>query len=240
VDTVEARDDWEFWLKHGGFLMKVKNVALLVLSLSLASWAMAAKNPNPDITRRELLSFDNFLDTHSAIDADLTKNPRLIESADYIASHPELKSFLAAHPGVREEMKETPRFFMHREAQLEKSGRDIRYREAASFDVFLDAHPGFEKQFRKNPDIVNNPEFLSKHPEFSEFLAGHSRLKNELSENPRAFLKREKELERDEKKEARENSKQERREEKKEERKEERKEAKQPVRTAGQSPRVRG
>src|SRR5437763_2327116 len=90
--------------------MKVRTIGLLIFSVALGTSAIAAKNPNPDITRHELQNFDNFLDSHPNIDAELTKDPRLIESSAYIAGHPELKAFLGNHPGVREEMKETPRF----------------------------------------------------------------------------------------------------------------------------------
>jgi len=193
--------------------MKVALLVLLVFVLSLGT-AMAAQNPNPDITRRELQNFDNFLDTHPAVDKELTKTPRLIEDPAYIAAHPELKTFLADHPGVREEMKETPRFFMHREEQFDKSGRDITHREAASLDVFLDAHPGVERDLRKDPSLAKNPEFLSRHPEFSEYLGKHPAVKADLVENPKAFMRREAQYEKNEKREIREGTQQERREEK--------------------------
>jgi len=183
--------------------MKVTLLVVLVLVLSVGT-ALTAQNPNHDITRRELQNFDNFLDTHPAVDKELTKNPRLIEDPAYISSHPELKTFLAAHPGVREEMKETPRFFMHREAQFDNSGRDITHREAASLDVFLDTHPGVERELRKDPSLVKNPEFLSRHPEFSEYLGKHPAVKADLVENPKAFMKRESQYEKNEKKEIRE------------------------------------
>jgi hypothetical protein len=193
--------------------MKFTLLVLLVFVLSMGT-VLAAQNPNPDITRRELQNFDNFLDTHPAVDQELTKNPRLIEDPSYIAAHPELKTFLADHPGVREEMKETPRFFMHREGQFDKSGRDITHREAASLDVFLDTHPGVEKDLQKDPTLVKNPDFLAKHPEFSEYLGKHPAVKADLVENPKAFMRREAQYEKNEKKEIREEKQEERREEK--------------------------
>jgi len=187
--------------------MNMTKVGSLVFILALASPALAQTNPNPDITRRELQNFDNFLDTHPAIDAELSRNPRLIESPEYVSSHPELKTFLATHPGVREEMKETPRYFMHREERFDKSGRDETFKELANLDVFLDTHPGIEKELRKDPTLARDPEFIAKHPEFSEFLSRHPAIRADLKENPRTFIKRENELERIEKLEARENAK---------------------------------
>jgi len=190
--------------------MKITMVGLMVASLGMGSAALSAGNPNPDITRQELQNFDNFLDTHPAIDSELTKNPRLIEDPVWVSAHPELKTFMSTHPGVREEMKETPRFFMHREEQFDKSGRDESLRELAHLDVFLDTHPGIEKEMRKNPSLANNPEFISKHPEFSEFLTKHPAVRADLKENPKAFMHRESELERIEKIEARERERNER------------------------------
>ncbi len=183
--------------------MKITKVGLMIIYLGMGSAAFAAGNPNPDITRQELQNFDNFLDTHPAIDAELTKNPRLIENPQWVSEHPELKTFMATHPGVREEMKETPRFFMHREEQFDKSGRDESLRELASLDVFLDTHPGIERELRKDPALAKNPEFISRHPEFSEFLSKHPAVRSDLKENPKAFMHRESEFERLEKIEAR-------------------------------------
>jgi len=191
--------------------MKFTLLISLVFTMSLGT-TLAAQNPNPDITRRELQNFDNFLDTHPAVDQELTKNPRLIEDPSYIAAHPELKTFLGDHPDVREEMKETPRFFMHREEQFDKSGRDITHREAASLDVFLDTHPGVERELRKDPSLVKNPEFLSRHPEFSEYLGKHPAVKADLVENPKAFMRREAQYEKSEKRDIREEAQEERRE----------------------------
>jgi phage-related protein len=197
--------------------MKVTKVGLLVFSLSLGSAAFAAKNPKPEITRQELQNFDNFLDSHPGIDAELAKDPKLIERPEYVSSHEELKTFLAGHPGVREEMKETPRFFMHREGQFDKSGRDVSRREAASLDVFLDVHPRVSKGLRKDPSLAKNPEFLSKHPQFVEFLGNHPAVKADLAENPYAFMKRKAEFEKKERREeALEASRQQQREEKRE------------------------
>jgi hypothetical protein len=103
---------------------------------------------------------------------------------------------------------------MHREAQFDKSGRDITHREAASLDVFLDTHPGVEKDLQKDPTLVKNPDFLAKHPEFSEYLGKHPAVKADLVENPKAFMKREAKYEKNEKKEAHEEIREERREEK--------------------------
>jgi hypothetical protein len=46
----------------------------------------------------ELKDFDKFLEDHPAILPDLKRDPSLITNSQYLEQHPDLKSFLAAHP----------------------------------------------------------------------------------------------------------------------------------------------
>ena len=95
----------------------------------------SSTSPNSDITRQELARFDQFLDGHQEIAQQLRHNPSLVNDQNYVQGHPELQTFLQDHPGVREEMKETPRFFMHREAQFDRSGRDTKSYESPRPDT---------------------------------------------------------------------------------------------------------
>jgi len=72
---------------------------------------------------------------------------------------------------------------------------DITRGELRNFDVFLDNHSGIAKDLRSNPRLVNDPHYLSEHPELQEFLDNHPRVKEELKENPKRFLARERRFE---------------------------------------------
>jgi|SRR5437660_4543639 len=74
-----------------------------------------------DITQSELRNWDEYLDRHSDVRADLSKNPNLIDDPKYLNDHPHLKEFLEKHPNTREELKENPKLFMNRERQYEKT-----------------------------------------------------------------------------------------------------------------------
>ena len=178
--------------------MKLLILGLLAVTLAMpramAVNASPAQKPNPDITRREATNFDRFLDSHPAIDHELRKNPALINNSEYIAKHPELKEFLENHPGVREETKETPRYFVRRAEKFDNSARDIRHAELVNFDRFLDSHPNIDQDLRKNPRLVDNPNYISQHPELREFLAAHPAVREDLKEHPKAFMQREKKL----------------------------------------------
>src|SRR5947209_1237389 len=145
-------------------------------------------NPNPDITRQELANFDRFLDTHPEIAKQLQANPSLINNPEWVENHPDLRAFLASHPGVREEIQETPRFFMQREQRFENNENrpgnpnpDITRQELANFDRFLDTHPEVAKQLQANPSLINNPEWVENHPDLRAFLASHPGVRDRKS-----------------------------------------------------------
>jgi len=65
-----------------------------------------------DVTGGELASFNEFLGNHDKIADELSKNPSLAKNQEYIENHPELGTYLKAHPGVHEELSENPEGFM--------------------------------------------------------------------------------------------------------------------------------
>src|SRR5579885_3294890 len=104
--------------------------------------------------------------------------------------------FLDSHPGVREELLENPRAFLRRERQFERRGGDITRGELRNFDEYLDRHPEVARDLRRDPSLVNNPDYLKNHPGLREFLENHPGVREELRENPRAFMQRERKYER--------------------------------------------
>jgi len=75
---------------------------------------------------------------------------------------------------------------------------DTTRRELAEMDRFLDGHPEIAEQLRKDPSLINNQEFVDKHPELREFLQSHPGVREEFRENPNAFLRQENRYERHE------------------------------------------
>lgn len=70
--------------------------------------------------------------------------------------------------------------------------------ELANFDRFMDSHSEIAEQVRKDPSLVNNREFVEKHPELQEFLQNHPGVREEIKENPNAFMRQENRYERTE------------------------------------------
>ena len=130
-------------------------------------------------------------------------HPALVNDAGFVRQHRELGDFLRDHPRVREELKENPGAFMNRERGLErteapdrdKPDNDTTRAELGSFDQFLDSHPAVAKDLKQNPNLINNPQYLSKHPGLKDYLQDHPRVREEVKENPGAFMSRERGLE---------------------------------------------
>jgi phage-related protein len=146
-----------------------------------------------DITRGELSNLNNFMDSHPEIAEQLKKNPALVNDKKFVESHPALKGFLAADPGVREEMRENPNGFMAREQQFDLT--DANSRELANMDRFMDSHPEIAEQLRKNPALVNDKKFVENHKALKTFLASHPYAAQEYKENPSAFMQQEQNFE---------------------------------------------
>jgi phage-related protein len=68
---------------------------------------------------------------------------------------------------------------------------DTTRQELASFDSFLDKHPGIADELRKTPALVEDREYVNNHPELQAYLQEHPQVREELRENPRAFMRQE-------------------------------------------------
>jgi hypothetical protein len=68
---------------------------------------------------------------------------------------------------------------------------DTTRQELANFDQFLDNHREMAEQLRKNPSLVNNEEFVKNHPALQTYLQEHPAVREEIAENPNAFMRKE-------------------------------------------------
>jgi len=154
-----------------------------------------------DVTRGELANMDRFMDSHPEIAEQLRRDPSLVNDQKFVKNHPELQEFLAEHPGVREEYKENPNAFMHREERFDRRedqmrDRDVTRGELANMDRFMDSHPEIAQQLRRDPSLVNDKKFVDNHPDLQQFLAEHPGVREEYKENPNAFMHQEQRFDR--------------------------------------------
>ena len=73
----------------------------------------------------------------------------------------------------------------------QKSDNDINRHELESFDGFLDANPEVARELIKNPSLIDDQNFVNKHPNLARFLQNHPDVRKEIRENPQGFMQRE-------------------------------------------------
>src|SRR3984893_17217733 len=75
---------------------------------------------------------------------------------------------------------------------------DVTHAQLARMDQFLDSHPEIAEQLRKDPGLMKSDEFTKSHPALQEFLQQHPGIRQEVSENPNAFMRQEQRFDRSE------------------------------------------
>lgn len=173
------------------------------------------RNPNPDLTQREVGRMDQFLDDHPKIEKDLEKNPSLINDRRFLEHNRDVAQFLNEHPRIHDEFAENPSYFMQREDQFEGTAADrdhmmrvpsaattsanpnpdLTRDQVARMDQFLDDHPDIEKQLERNPSLMSNNKYVRRHKDLDRLLSENRGLRTEFSENPSYFIHRDNQFE---------------------------------------------
>src|SRR5580704_4967817 len=70
-------------------------------------------------------------------------------------------------------------------------GDDATRQELANFDRFLDSHPEVANDIRKDPSLVNNEDFVNRHPALQTYLQDHPAVSEQIKADPNAFMRQE-------------------------------------------------
>jgi len=74
------------------------------------------------------------------------------------------------------------------EFQSAASNPDVDQRQLAIWGNFADAHPHVASALAYKPSLINDPSYLRKHPELTDFFASHPEIKEAMAENPGNFV----------------------------------------------------
>jgi hypothetical protein len=178
-----------------------------------------------DLSRQQLANFDRFLDSHPSLAAQIRRDPTLVNNEEFVENHRDLQQYLQDHPEIREQIRQNPNAVMHQEQRYDRRedrmedrdrdmnrdrdrdrdmnrdqdrtpNRDITRGELSNLDNFMDSHPEIAEQLRKNPSLVNDKKFVEGHPALKQFLAADPGVREEMRENPNAFMNREQRFDR--------------------------------------------
>jgi hypothetical protein len=141
-------------------------------------------NPNPDLTRQQVAEMDQFLDGHPDIDRQLRANPALINDPGYLKANPQLQTFMNQHPGMAEEFRETPSYFMARENRFdarETRRTNLTPKQMEDRDKWLDKHKDIDRDLRSNPELVNDKDYMDRHKDLRDFLDKEPNVRSDFS-----------------------------------------------------------
>jgi hypothetical protein len=62
----------------------------------------------------------------------------------------------------------------------DKQAKRESHHQLKAFEKFLDAHPAIAADINKDAALVDDPDYLAKHPELKDFLDAHPGLRNEI------------------------------------------------------------
>jgi hypothetical protein len=83
-----------------------------MIALALALSFFAAATPawsDHEQVRNEIRQFHDFLQDHPKVSTELRRNPKLVNSKNYLAKHDDLEKFLKRHPAVKRELVNHPK-----------------------------------------------------------------------------------------------------------------------------------
>jgi hypothetical protein len=155
-----------------------------------------------DSSRMDREQFDRFMDGHREIAEQLRNDPSLVNNKEFVQKHPALQTYLQEHPGIRGELKDNPSAFLRQDDRFDRQGNgrdnDTTRRDLAQFNQFLESHRETAEQLRKDPSLVNNREFVVNHPALQTYMQEHPGVREELKENPNAFMRQDERFDRQE------------------------------------------
>ena len=169
-----------------------------------------------DAQRSELAQFSRFLDAHREVAEQLRANPTLADNYDFLQSHPELRTYLGERTAVQQALHDNAVTFMKEEEGFSRNSggraysdggpgpgvnpggpdrgepnRDQYRRQLADFNRFLDDHREIAEQVRKDPSLIDNREFVQNHPALDTFLHDNPGVREDLRQDPNAFMHQE-------------------------------------------------
>lgn len=167
----------------------------------------AMNRNNSDRDRRELSSFNQFLDSHRETAEQLRKNPSLADNQQFLKDHPALQTYLQDHPEVRQQLQQDPNSFMRQEDRYDRR-EDARNRGGdfsrgygydrdrngdhgaqRRFGEFLGSHSDINEQLSKNPSLCKSEQYMQDHPELQSYLNSNPDVRQQLMADPDNFVK---------------------------------------------------
>jgi len=167
--------------------------ALVLTSIVVPTLVMARDDGRVRISENDLRSFERYLDEHWETAQELYRNPDLINDREYVRDHTALRNWLEDHPEAAREIRENPRAVLWSERGRPSrdsgdSSTRLTDRQRRSWDNFLDEHRTVARDLARNPDLVNDPQYVRDHESLDDWFDEHREAASIIRANPGAYI----------------------------------------------------
>jgi hypothetical protein len=165
----------------------------LSIALFTAAWTGAGLAQDAGLASHETPAekvdsntMDTYLINHPNVREELKNDPSLINNKQWLAQHPEVNHWMANHPQLRSAALANPNSVVNRTENM--AGHDAMH-EVKTTDAFLAKHPETAKELEKDPNLINNKQYLAQHPALQNYLNTHPNTASEWQNHPGAFTR---------------------------------------------------
>jgi hypothetical protein len=145
-----------------------------------------------DADRRDMASFNRFLDEHREVAEQVRKDPSLLDNRTFVQNHPALQTYLQNNPGVREQLSQNPNGFMRQEDAYNRDSNmrdhDPAHDHMADFGGFLHSHSDIQNDLSRDPSVVKDHGYVQNHAELDAYLKANPDVRTDLMANPQGFV----------------------------------------------------
>ncbi|MFZ0285804.1 MAG: hypothetical protein WAL32_11295 [Terriglobales bacterium] len=161
----------------------------LTTALSMGTAFAQTTTPDPNYaspTTGETGSMDRYLNNHPGIANELHKDPSLINNPQWLAQHPKVQNFMTNHPAMKTDAANDPGKFVN---HTERHDLANDHKALNGTNRFMKDHPEVAGELKKDPNLINDPNYLAKHPELNNYLAQHPGIRREAEAHPESFAR---------------------------------------------------
>lgn len=168
-----------------------------------------ASRSYPGVAAEDVARLNQFLEDHRDIAKQLQKNPLLVTDHKFLDKHKDVRRFFDENVRLREVFAEDPGYFAGKNARAEAvsgaaANRELNAgpsgvtgRDLLEVEKFLQKHKDIARQLGSSPALGRDPQYLKQHKDLRRFFDEHAHIQAEFDENPKYFMQRESELERE-------------------------------------------
>jgi hypothetical protein len=156
----------------------------LAMAVGLGTAIAQTEGPVATVPTEQKDDIRDYLTNHPEQARQLHENPSLINDPNWLSKNPQVQSYLEKHPDMKSTAATNPNHFVDR---AEKGTLRTDHQALDRSNNYLDKHPDIKSDLEKNPKLIDDPNYLAKHPALKEELAKHPYIREEAMNHPEKY-----------------------------------------------------